>query len=161
MSDFTPGALAAAMTQALRTQTQFKGKIDVPAPAPFEGHSDDAQAFIDRVLNYFDATGNSDAADQSKIAFAFSLMKGSAQNFRDLYETEVGGELWGFLTRPDNVLRMETASQLERAALEPLASGLVTEFGDEVRDDRTKQMLGHMTRQIMEARGNGPEYQAQ
>lgn len=85
MSDFTPEALAAAMTQALRTQTQFKGKIDVPAPAPFEGHSDDAQAFIDRVLNYFDATGNSDAADQSKIAFAFSLMKGSAQNFRDLY----------------------------------------------------------------------------
>ena len=75
------------------------------------------------------------------------------QNFRDLYETEVGGELWGFLKRPDNVLRMETASQLERAALEPLASGLVTQFGDEVRDDRTKQMLGHMTRQVMEARG--------
>ena len=85
MSDFTPETLAAAMAQALRTQTQFKGKIDVPAPAPFEGHSDDAQAFIDHVLNYFDATGNSDTADQSKIAFAFSLMKGNAQNFHDLY----------------------------------------------------------------------------
>jgi hypothetical protein len=48
---------------------------------------------------------------------------------------------------------METATLLERAAVEPLAAGLVAEFGDEVRDDRTKQMIGHMTRQIMEALG--------
>jgi hypothetical protein len=48
---------------------------------------------------------------------------------------------------------METATWLERAAVEPLASGLVAEFGDSVRDDRTKQMIGHMTKQIMAALG--------
>ena len=73
------------MAEVLRTQTQFKGKIDIKSPDPFEGHSDDAQAFIDRILNYFEAVGNTGASDQSKIAYAFSLMRGSAVNFRDLY----------------------------------------------------------------------------
>ncbi len=76
-----------------------------------------------------------------------------AQNFRDLAETELGLALWAFLIRPDNLIRMETATLLDRAAVEPLAAGLVAEFGDEVRDDRTKQMIGHMTRQVMEALG--------
>lgn len=75
------------------------------------------------------------------------------QNFRDLAETESGIQVWDFLKRPDNLIRMETATLLERAAVEPLAAGLVATFGDEVRDDRTKQMIGHMTRQIMEALG--------
>ncbi|EPS92917.1 hypothetical protein FOMPIDRAFT_1056448 [Fomitopsis schrenkii] len=52
---FTPQEFAAAMAEVLRTQTQFKGKIDIKSPDPFEGHSDDAQAFIDRILNYFEA----------------------------------------------------------------------------------------------------------
>lgn len=73
------------------------------------------------------------------------------QNFRDLADTEMGKGLWEFLKRSDNLIRMETATLLERAAVEPLAAGLVAQFGDEVRDDRTKQMIGHMTRQIMEA----------
>lgn len=75
------------------------------------------------------------------------------QNFRDLADTDLGKSLWVFVTRPDNLIRMETATLLERAAVEPLAAGLVAEFGDEVRDDRTKQMIGHMTRQVMEALG--------
>lgn len=75
------------------------------------------------------------------------------QNFRDLAETELGAALWGFLRHPHNLIRMETATQLERAAVEPLADGLVDMFGDQVRDDRTKQMVGHMVRQIMEALG--------
>jgi hypothetical protein len=73
------------------------------------------------------------------------------QHFRDLSETELGGSVWAFLKRPDNLIRMETATLLDRAAVEPLAAGLVAEFGDEVQDDRTKQMIGHMTRQIMQA----------
>lgn len=48
---------------------------------------------------------------------------------------------------------METASFLERAAVEPLAPGLVAEFGSNIAQDRIKQMIGHMVRQIMEARG--------
>jgi hypothetical protein len=82
-----------------------------------------------------------------------SSLKYEPQHFRDLADTELGGGLWAFLTRPDNLVRMETATLLDRAAVESLAAGLVVKFGDEVRDDRTKQMVGHMTRQVMEALG--------
>lgn len=75
------------------------------------------------------------------------------QNFRDLADTPLGDALWRFLTQRDNLIRMETATLLERAAVEPMAAGLVAEFGDDVRDDRTKQMIGHMTRQVMDALG--------
>jgi hypothetical protein len=75
------------------------------------------------------------------------------QNFRDLAEAPMGRALWDFLKRQDNLIRMETATLLERAAVEPLAQGLVLEFGDSVRDDRTKQMIGHMAKQIMAALG--------
>jgi hypothetical protein len=87
-----------------------------------------------------------DVLDLSKLEYA-------PQNFRDLAETDLGKAVWGFVKRPDNVIRMETATLLDRAAVEPLAAGLVAEFGDEVRDDRTKQMIGHMARQVMEALG--------
>ena len=50
------------------------------------------------------------------------------QNFRDLYETEIGQELWRFMKRRDNVVRMETASSLHRVAVEPLAPWLLKEF---------------------------------
>ena len=71
------------------------------------------------------------------------------QNFRDLYETDLGKAIWDFIKRPENVVRMETATFLERAAVEPLAPGLLSEFGPDVGEDRIKQMIGHMARQIM------------
>jgi hypothetical protein len=70
-----------------------------------------------------------------------------------LAETPLGREIWDFLKRPDNVVRMDTATLLERAAVEPLAPGLARRFGREIAQDRLKQMIGHMTRQIMEALG--------
>jgi hypothetical protein len=48
---------------------------------------------------------------------------------------------------------METATFLERAAVEPLTPGLVRHFGPEIAQDRLKQMIGHMTRQVMVALG--------
>lgn len=76
-----------------------------------------------------------------------------SQNFRDLFESELGQEIWGFMKRPENVVRMETATFLERAAVEPLAPALLMEFGPDVGEDRIKQMIGHMARQVMEAIG--------
>jgi hypothetical protein len=73
--------------------------------------------------------------------------------FRDLYESERGKAIWEFLIRPDNVLRMQTATDLDRAAVEPLGKGLLAEFGVEVAEDRMKQFIGHATRQVMEALG--------
>jgi len=82
-----------------------------------------------------------------------SALSYSPQNFSDLADTEFGRALWVFLKEHDNLIRMETATILERAAVEPLAGPLVEEFGDQAGDDRTKQMIGHMVRQIMEALG--------
>jgi hypothetical protein len=48
---------------------------------------------------------------------------------------------------------METATYLSRPAAEPLSPYLVKNFGESVKADRTKQMIGHMIRQIMESRG--------
>lgn len=73
-------------------------------------------------------------------------------NFADLY-LKVGGPIWDFIRQWDNVIRMETATFLERAAVEPLAEGLLKYFGAEVNEDRTRQMIGHMVRQIMEKLG--------
>lgn len=84
-----------------------------------------------------------------------SNLKYDAQSFRDLYESELGQELWGILTRADNIIRMETATFLEQAAVEPLGPELLNcaGLGIWVNDDRVKQMVGHMARQIMEHLG--------
>ena len=47
---------------------------------------------------------------------------------------------------------METATYLSRPAVEPLSPYLVKRFGDQVREDRIKQMTGHMVRQVIESR---------
>ena len=73
--------------------------------------------------------------------------------FAQTYATDQGRALWAFLNRQDNVMRMETASYLLRPAVEPLAPHLLREFGGTVTQRRTKQMIGHMARQILEARG--------
>jgi len=75
------------------------------------------------------------------------------QNFRDLYETPGGQKVWEFLNEPDNVIRMETAVFLERTPIEPLGPFLVRNFSEYVDDDRFKQMIGHMVRQILALRG--------
>jgi hypothetical protein len=48
---------------------------------------------------------------------------------------------------------MQTATDLDRVAVEPLGKYLVLEFGEEAIDDRFKQFIGHIARQIMEAIG--------
>ena len=74
-------------------------------------------------------------------------------NFDGRATQTMGAALWKYLKRPENVVRMHTASDLERAAVEPLAAGLVAEFGPEVAEDWIKQIIGRMVRRIMEASG--------
>jgi hypothetical protein len=84
----------------------------------------------------------------SEIDAAFN-----AGTFRELASSPLGQSLWFFLNESDNLVRMETATYLERPAVEALSPGLLTRFGDEVRRDRTKQMIGRMVRQILERHG--------
>ncbi|WP_298236602.1 hypothetical protein [uncultured Azohydromonas sp.] len=76
-----------------------------------------------------------------------------ARSYSGLASTPLGQKLWNYLNRPESVLRMQAASDLERPALQALEEGLLQEFGDKVMDDRVKQMIGAMTRQVMERVG--------
>ena len=80
-------------------------------------------------------------------------MNYTAQQFSDLFNKKPGQEIWKCLNEHDNIIRMETASLLKRPAVEPMSEILVERFGAIVREDRTKQMIGHMVRQVMENRG--------
>src|SRR5260221_8954488 len=82
-----------------------------------------------------------------------SMTEYSPGSFSDVFSTKMGQRLWAYLNGHDNIVRMETASFLERPAAEPLSPGLLQKFGDEVRADRIKQCIGNMIRQILEPRG--------
>jgi len=80
-------------------------------------------------------------------------MEFNAGSFSDVADTLLGKELWRFLTTQEAILMMKTATYLSKPALEPLQPTLLEQFGEEVKSDRIKQMLGKMVRQIMEAQG--------
>ena len=73
--------------------------------------------------------------------------------FVKLYHTDAGRRLWDFLREHDNIIRMETATYLGRPAVETLSPHLLARFGGEIAQNQVKRMIGHMVRQIMEARG--------
>ncbi len=73
--------------------------------------------------------------------------------FADVADTPLGRRLWKFLLEPENVLRLEVASELRHPAVEGIAERLLERFGDDVRPDRVKQLVGHMVRQVLESRG--------
>lgn len=74
------------------------------------------------------------------------------EKFATLYKSDLGQRIWSFLIQPEIVARLETASDLGKPAVEGIEEQLLQEFGDEVLADRTKQMVGHIVRQIMEQR---------
>jgi hypothetical protein len=88
------------------------------------------------------------ASKRPKIQFRYY-----PRHFQALADDDFGQALWQFLLREENWLRMETASLLQRPAVEALAPGLLVEFGREVGRFRVKQMIGHMVQQIMAERG--------
>lgn len=74
--------------------------------------------------------------------------------FTKLYcKDKVGRRLWEFLNETENFIRMETATFLNRPAVEALAPSLLDRFGGKVREDQVKRMIGHMVRQIMDSSG--------
>ena len=74
------------------------------------------------------------------------------ERFASLFASPLGQRLWAFLTRPDSVARLETASELGKPAVEGIEEQLLAEFREDVLANRVKQMVGHMVRQIMEQR---------
>ena len=83
-------------------------------------------------------------------------MNFDAGSFSDLGGSDLGIRLWRFINEKESVVRMEAATYLSRPALEALQPVLIERFGDEVKNDhndRIKQMLGRMARQVMEHHG--------
>ncbi len=75
------------------------------------------------------------------------------EKFASLYATQLGQDLWAFLTSLETVARLETACELSKPAVEGIEEQLLEVFREKVLPDRVKQMIGHMVRQILEARG--------
>lgn len=73
--------------------------------------------------------------------------------FATLAATPLGQQLWQWLHDPAHVQIMEVASYLRRPAVEALSPFLVAAFGPEIGRRTTKQMIGHMIRQVLEHRG--------
>jgi hypothetical protein len=77
----------------------------------------------------------------------------SPGHFEALAYSPLGQELWPFLNDPQTCIRMQTATDLGRPAVEGIEEQLLERFGEQLLDDRVKQMIGHMTRQVMERLG--------
>ncbi len=73
--------------------------------------------------------------------------------FKSLADAEPGRSLWPFFNRQDVVVRMKTASDLGRPALEGVEEPLLETFEQAILEDRIKQMMGRMVRQVMERHG--------
>ncbi|TFY59141.1 hypothetical protein EVJ58_g5967 [Rhodofomes roseus] len=63
------------------TRTSTATKLEVPAPDKFKGQATDAKPFIRRLEMYYSATGNADANDQRKIAYALLLIDDNSDAF--------------------------------------------------------------------------------
>lgn len=74
--------------------------------------------------------------------------------FAAAYRTYDGARLWRWLNHPRQIEVMETASYLRRPAVEALSPRLQAEFGTLTGALVVRQMVGHMVRQVMEARGH-------
>lgn len=76
-----------------------------------------------------------------------------AGRFSTTADTPLGRELWSFLNEHETVHSMEVATDLHHPAVAGIEEALLKKFGDAVLDDRIKQMIGHMVRQVMERNG--------
>jgi hypothetical protein len=76
--------------------------------------------------------------------------------FSDIALSESAKVIWKYLNERETIIRLETASDLKRPALEAIARHLLNDlsrYEKEIRSDRYKQMIGHMVRQVMENNG--------
>ena len=81
------------------------------------------------------------------------MIEFDAGTFAAIADTPTGKSLWAFLNERESWIRLETATYLGRPALEGMQPQLIEHFGDEIRGDRWKQLIGRMTRQVMESHG--------
>ncbi len=64
-----------------------------------------------------------------------------------------GEQLWAFLNEPSTIALMINASDVGSPAAESVGVALLEQFGDSIGQDRVKQFIGFLIRQVMERNG--------
>ena len=103
------------------------------------------------------AVADTPAAAETPASPVYTFSPGP---FGDVFDTDLGRSLWEYLTRESTIGLMEDASDRGRPAVEPLQEPLLERFGQAVAEDRIKQMVGRMIRQVHERPGSGYELAA-
>jgi hypothetical protein len=75
-----------------------------------------------------------------------------AGSFTDI-DSVWGRQLWTFLNEANIIQSMIEASDNKRPAAEAIAHALVERFGNDIKQDRVKQFIGYLIRQVMEQNG--------
>ena len=76
-----------------------------------------------------------------------------ADKFITSFEKLDGAAVWKFLHKKDIVITLQVAVVLRRPGVEAVAPALQAAFPKQARKLKFRQMVGHMIRQIMEAKG--------
>ncbi len=75
------------------------------------------------------------------------------KGFGDIFNTNLGKKIWDYLNSEDAWIRLELTTQLGHPAVEGIGDKLLDQFGQQIKEDRVKQAIGHMVRAIMEYHG--------
>lgn len=78
------------------------------------------------------------------------------ETFAALSKTPLGEALWAYLNEPPTVAKMKLATDLGRTVVEGIEEDMLERFEadiDDLLEDRTKQMIGHMIKQVMSVAG--------
>jgi hypothetical protein len=81
-----------------------------------------------------------------------------SRSFIGISNTHLGRKLWEWLNLPETIVKFKEASKYRRPAVAGITDSILAIFpellllSDRERDHH-KRMIGHMTRQIMEASG--------
>lgn len=74
------------------------------------------------------------------------------EEFASLHKTDLGQHSWEFLTRPESLARLETASQVSKPAVDRIEEQFPDVFREYDLADRVMQIVCHIVRQILEQR---------
>lgn len=81
------------------------------------------------------------------------MLKYDPWRFTDLSETPLGKKIWKYLNEKDTVLVLKVTTKLGHPGVEGVGDELLEKFGDKLKEQRMKQMIGHMIRQVMDHHG--------
>ena len=114
-------------------------------------------AMEEPVVEKTPAAADAPAAAETPASPVYAFNPGP---FGDVFDTDLGRSLWEYLTHGSAIALMEDASDRGRPAVEPLQEPLLGRFGQAAAEDRIKQMVGRMIRQVLERPGSDYELAA-